>query len=778
MDSKLENNSNRPILDIDTLLEVGLNRIGQLSGSIWTDHSPSDPGITMLEVLSFAIMDLGYRMTFDIRDLLTVEGEMNPRYKNVFHEPYKVLSSAPVTINDYRKLILENIEGVRNVWLKANEKPTNIPKEILSINNKSVPGSVETKVKGFYDVYLDCIDYKEDSSIINQVKTLLHKNRQLCEDINKCEALKPLNVGIEADIEVKQDYDYEVIRTKIYSELSKYVSPDLRFYTLEEMLDKGKSVSDIFTGPFPGNGYVDMDEVEDFESVKILYVSDIISLIMKIEGVIGVRHLKFFVNDATNRQKVIIDKHKIEIKTEFEDKNVFRFDKDAGRILFLLNGYRIALDNSKRDEVQSKVINHELKYTFDKDNSSNRSLDTYYSIQSNFPEIFLVGRENIAEDETDLRKAQRMQLKAYLAFFDQLLANFLMRLNSAKQILSWEKQENIDEWREKQKNSLVKILNNEAIEDIEKVLNQKAYSDYLYEEVFNEDKELDQKNRVLNHLLARFNEDFVNFSVLQYIMQNKNNVSNESKYSLIYNKSLMLEKLPTIAYKRANGIDYTSEIYINETQNDNELWFNDGNYYALEQKLYIKLGLKPYSPLKKLHPIIKKRAEENGGVTVFEDNSGVNYTETFGLHIYEHNLLLPTEVTKDNFLYQYKNESRIEYLEDPYSMKVTVVLPGWLDVVQNHQFRDIVENVITEEFPAHIAIKICWIDPLQMLNIEEHYDRFILSLKEKEKNDAALSAFASSLSRLNNIFRETKLGEKAILGQTTLTTERYIMEKQ
>ncbi len=111
-----ENNNNRPILDIATLRNAGLRRVGELCGNIWTDHNVSDPGITILESLCFSVLDLGYRMTFDIRDLLTEEGCITPEYKNAFHQPYQVLSSAPLTINDYRKLILENIDGIKNVW--------------------------------------------------------------------------------------------------------------------------------------------------------------------------------------------------------------------------------------------------------------------------------------------------------------------------------------------------------------------------------------------------------------------------------------------------------------------------------------------------------------------------------------------------------------------------------------------------------------------------------------------------------------------------------------
>ena len=84
MESKLENNEGRPIMDIVALRSMAIERISQLSGSIWNDYNATDPGITILEALCFSILDLGYRMTFDIRDLLTEEGHKHPLFENVF----------------------------------------------------------------------------------------------------------------------------------------------------------------------------------------------------------------------------------------------------------------------------------------------------------------------------------------------------------------------------------------------------------------------------------------------------------------------------------------------------------------------------------------------------------------------------------------------------------------------------------------------------------------------------------------------------------------------
>ncbi|MBP1650009.1 MAG: hypothetical protein H6Q26_166, partial [Bacteroidetes bacterium] len=48
-------------LDFTRLRSEGIGYLAQLSGKIWTDHNVHDPGITILETLCYALLDLGYR---------------------------------------------------------------------------------------------------------------------------------------------------------------------------------------------------------------------------------------------------------------------------------------------------------------------------------------------------------------------------------------------------------------------------------------------------------------------------------------------------------------------------------------------------------------------------------------------------------------------------------------------------------------------------------------------------------------------------------------------
>ena len=104
-------------LDFDFLREKGLEHIGKFPGCIWTDHNTHDPGITTLEAVCYAILDLGYRTQLPIEDLLAQVSTDGT--DNNFFTPAEILTCNPVTITDYRKLLME-IEGIRNACTRSS----------------------------------------------------------------------------------------------------------------------------------------------------------------------------------------------------------------------------------------------------------------------------------------------------------------------------------------------------------------------------------------------------------------------------------------------------------------------------------------------------------------------------------------------------------------------------------------------------------------------------------------------------------------------------------
>jgi hypothetical protein len=63
-------------------------------------------------------------------------------------------------------------------------------------------------------------------------------------------------------------------------------------------------------------------------------------------------------------------------------------------------------------------------------------LGDYYSIQNDYPLVYGIGRGGLPVTATTLRESQALQLKGYLLFFDQLLADYLAQLSNIGQLFS------------------------------------------------------------------------------------------------------------------------------------------------------------------------------------------------------------------------------------------------------------------------------------------------------------------------------------------------------
>ena len=66
-----------PAMDYALLREAGIRRLERMAGRLWTDFNAHDPGITILEQLCYALTDLGYRIDYDLKDLLA-DGTADP----------------------------------------------------------------------------------------------------------------------------------------------------------------------------------------------------------------------------------------------------------------------------------------------------------------------------------------------------------------------------------------------------------------------------------------------------------------------------------------------------------------------------------------------------------------------------------------------------------------------------------------------------------------------------------------------------------------------------
>ena len=766
--------------DYDLLRSSGLDHIEKLSGKVWTDYNIHDPGVTILELLCYALTDLGYRTSFDISDILTPTGKKGPEMKDAFYSANKILTSHPITANDYRKLIIEKVSGVRNIWFEIKDNEVYIPSIGFDYKNKTnifvaanSPDALE--LKGLYKVKVELEDFEIISAVHknifktlinyqsgitkpidisnyqecykNYIESILMSHRNICEDFYEVIILNEVSVGICADIELIPEANDEKVLIEIYNKIYEYVNHSIKLYTYQQLLDEGKSIEQIFQGSAVNRGFIDYDELNAFDRKKVLYTSDVINIIMNIEGVLNIRSIQFNTNYSNSN---IGNAGKYCLQLPNPDTSSFRFSFDinnvpADRLNKII--FRKGLIYFLATTTQVWKITDVLDFAKDPEKfendlplptGNNRQLDDYISIQDEFPKAYMVGREGISNGASDLRKAQRLQLKAYLLFFDQLLSDYLAQLNSVKDLLSWRNPASESTYNFKQ-------LSENEILDFNELL-----SDYDKYQLTIEPEKLkkDRRNRLLDHLMARFNEKFVDYTIFKFLQNSEG--SSYTKFEndeTINNKKDFLKHYPLISGSRSHAVDYTQPISKN-------------NFNILEYRISEALGIHPNKVERYYTPEV---INITPSTIYFKDNRNEPFNETFGFHIYEHIIFRPRY---DNSLFPNQEFLKLYFgdmagvspnliINDPYSLKATVVVTGWLNISGRMEFRKFVEQKIRMEMPAHVALKICWINPRQMLELEKNYDSFIYQMNKlfdpgNAQNPTAIKAYEKALNNMVN----------------------------
>jgi hypothetical protein len=131
-----------------------------------------------------------------------------------------------------------------------------------------------------------------------------------------------------------------------------------------------------------------------------------------------------------------------------------------------------------------------------------------------------------------------------------------------------------------------------------------------------------------------------------------------------------------------------------------------------------------------------------------------------GLHLIEHILLRPREAVappgKTFDLMQVCLHDCDCFCElDPYTFRASVVLPYWPAHFDSMAFRDYFENKIREEAPAHVMLKICWLNNDLMREFEVRYKKWIETLANYYfDRKANLDAFRDANDRMIGILAQ------------------------
>lgn len=682
--SLIKENPLLPAEDYAAMRKEGFKQIEKLGSDLWTDYNNSDPGITILEAVLYAITDLAYRTGFEVKDLLAPEQLTEDTWKQIFYTARQILHNSALTLKDYRKMLID-VKGVRNAWLepsKEYEVPVwvdynyydlrahedchcedqeeevcmgklgidaatpeaaaaflekkkteaeqrqeqttkkvvelgeaimkideQIRKETDAIAIEELKKNLEklslqynagrkqlaeisreleliasmkyipSKIVEFEGIYNVMVEYEENvleedqrEEVRQQVVQRLSRHRNLCEDFLTVNAVEYEDIGMGASLSLEEYADPDQVLAQIFFIIYKYFTPSVPFYTIQQMLDKGYQMDEIFDGPALEHGFIEDKDIEKTSLFRDIRMSDIINEIADIKGVIAITYLHLPFNGFQDDEagKAYFDQW---VKYLQRERKVARISPELSQVIFCKQKEMITYNTGNvKDRRPNRMLKlfrdfkiAERKYKLEGITldlpvpvGENMELEDYYPVTYSLPMTYGVSeRAGLPGNADDKRKVQALQLKGYMLFFEQLLAGHLVQLNHLRDLFTMD-------------NSVEHTYFNRVLEEIDGLQallidEQNRGADHfdqvkqdfmlvLQQLMESREQFLARRNQFLEHFLGRFSEDRKEYDAI-----NRWLMPAEAPERLVKDKINMLKdgEYTHISSDRGRGYNYT-----------------------------------------------------------------------------------------------------------------------------------------------------------------------------------------------------------------------------
>lgn len=337
----------------------------------------------------------------------------------------------------------------------------------------------------------------------------------------------------------------------------------LTFYVTNE--DECLSVDEIFEGPALDHGFIDDNELEKANRKRYIHVSDLIQIIMDVPGVIAVKSIQVANLPQDNEGELIESKSvKWCLQLAFEHNYVPRLSISDSKITYYKDQLPFRASSSEVEELIDELESEERTpklfnpvLDFEIPRGSYSDLESYQSIQNEFPATYGIGDEGLPalgsdKEANKLRRAQAKQLKGFLMHFDQLLANYFSQLAHVKDLFTMNAEK--DEYgnyvigRTYYTQPLFDIVPN--VDEL--YVDQQGHAVVLDDIAESQEDFFRRKNKFLDHLLGRFAEQFTDYALLTFKISGKVKAPKE----LVEDKLAFLNDYPAISSGRGKGFDH------------------------------------------------------------------------------------------------------------------------------------------------------------------------------------------------------------------------------
>ena len=408
----------------------------RLSGEVWTDFNPGDPGVTVAEAADYALTEIDYKFGFPIADYPAgKEGAWQAERFGLF-PPGAVYPTAPVTAEDYRRAILARFPQVEQVRVESDARMRR------------------------YDFRLRLAPFPEDAqAVCGRVTRFLEQHRNLCERIGtvrieQCEAL-----CFEADLEMEPGCDATDLLVEIYRTIQHYLAGSAELCRAERAGSLPMRPEEWYDGPVQE---VRVELPEQCDTEEELYWT-----LRRLPGVVSFRSCRFTdrsgktVRDFRAGYALQIPETfrqiTVRIGEERAEPDVRLFRERLRAETFLRSTFRLRSLMREREKAEGTGETVGAAGTVGPDNVGGsagrraaagtaypgrcRNFSDHMPLADDLPACYAISERDFLRDTPAAERARIRNFGNYLKLFDLVLQRGLRELDALKEVLAIEETE-------------------------------------------------------------------------------------------------------------------------------------------------------------------------------------------------------------------------------------------------------------------------------------------------------------------------------------------------
>lgn len=437
-----------------------LDELQNLSGNVWTDYNPHDPGVTIADIANYALTELAYKLGFDLEDYLADNNGRYPVEKYGLFTDKEVYPVSAVTEDDYRKLILAQFPVIENVKVETDSE------------------------HGIYHFRLRLSPFFKGTDITERVRRFFHKHRNLCENVGEVAIDEPKNLLFSADMEIEAGSDATDLLVQVFYTTMQYLAGSVKIEPKPQDGFATLAPEGWYDGPV-GDLRVTIPEQKDTET-------ELYHTLMKIDGVKGFKTCYFYEdtpdgvcdyrrkNDFKGVYKLDIPNDLSLIKVRKGNEEVAidsdRFKEKLRAIYFTKSTSRIRFFMQERGGQDGGFMQALLDDTMRE--AEYRDVYEHYPIENDLPRCYRTNEGDFTRKMPDAEKAQIRNFGNYLEMFDLVMERGLKGLDNVKALLSLrELSANTTKSKTLSRQRLTMRKNNDRFRDITEV--KYRYLDFI-----------------------------------------------------------------------------------------------------------------------------------------------------------------------------------------------------------------------------------------------------------------------------------------------------------